>query len=337
MQPRPRRAGDLCPPVTAGPYRGDMETLYHHADLSLEVHPPLVAGPLLLFPVFSMAPPAPGYTCGPEAEAAGLFTVHERDGGAAVPELVVETTATLPLLLIEGETLLGVKQNRTLNVSVLCPPAQPTLLPVSCVEAGRWGTAQPTARSPRHAPSGLRKDKTRSVVNSLRTHGARFSDQGRVWAKVEEYSDRHAFASPTAALEDVSAAMAAELEAMVAGLRPEEGQQGVIVAAGGILSLDLFDKPATLAAYWDGLLAGYAFEAAGAPPAAVTLADAEAFAARVLAAATTAVPATGLGTEVHLGSDDVAGGALVWEGAVVHLAAFDDRTAPPARPIHRRR
>jgi hypothetical protein len=67
--------------------------------------------------------------------------------------------------------------------------------------------AQPMSRSPRHAPSGLRKDKTRSVVNSMRAHGARFSDQGQVWAKVEEYSDRHAFASPTAALEEVAAAV----------------------------------------------------------------------------------------------------------------------------------
>lgn len=315
-----------------------METLHHHAALTLEVRSPLVAGPLLLFPVFSVSPPAPGYTCGPEAEAAGLFTVHERDGGAAVPELVVETTAIVPLLLIEGETLLGAKQNRTLNVSVLCPPAQPTLLPVSCVEAGRWGAAQTMSRSPNLAPSGLRKDKTRSVVNSLRTSGARSSDQGQVWAKVEEYSDRHAFSSPTGALEDVAASVAAEVEAMVAALRPEEGQRGVIVAAGDrTLSLDLFDKASTLAAYWDGLLAGYAFEAAGAAPAALTLADAEAFATRVLAAQATAVAATGLGTEVHLGSGDVAGGALVWEGTVVHLAAFDDRTAPPVRPIYRRR
>ena len=29
-----------------------------------------------------------------------------------------------------------------------------------------------------------------------------------------------------------------------------------------------------------------------------------------------------LGTEVHFGDDAVTGGALVWDGAVVHLAAF---------------
>ena len=111
-----------------------------------------------------------------------------------------------------------------------------------------------------------------------------------MWAKVEEYSDRHACASPTAALEDVAAAVAFDLDAMLASVRPEEGQRGVIVAAGDrTLSLDLCDKASTLS------------------------------------------------TEVHLGSGDVAGGALVWEGAVVHLAAFDDRTTPPVRPIYRRR
>ena len=36
----------------------------------------------------------------------------------------------------------------------------------------------------------------------------------------------------------------------------------------------------------------------------------------------TEAAAVALGTEVHFGDDDVTGGALVWDGAVVHLAAF---------------
>ncbi|MGH9009248.1 MAG: ARPP-1 family domain-containing protein [Acidimicrobiia bacterium] len=139
---------------------------------------------------------------------------------------------------------------------------------------------------------------------------------------------RLAHHSPTAALEDVAEAAAPRVAALVAGLRPLEGQRGVlVVTAAGVVALDLFDKASTLAAYWDGLLAGYALDAVdgqAAPGSTFEEADARAFLDRILAtpATKTDADAVALGTEIHFGDDDVTGGALVWEGAVVHLAAF---------------
>ncbi len=83
-------------------------------------------------------------------------------------------------------------------------------------------------------------------------------------------------------------------------------------------------------------MAGYALDALGgrtatgagagadAPPQAVAFdADrARAFLDHVFAAPATEAAAVALGTELHFGDDDVTGGALIWEGAVVHLAAF---------------
>ncbi|MDQ6613327.1 MAG: hypothetical protein M3083_00795 [Actinomycetota bacterium] len=301
-----------------------MTTLNDYITLTVAVGPPVEAGPFRLFPLFSTAACAPAYLCGPEAEASDLLRVAEHDGGGSVPELIVTSTAALPLLLLEGETVLGAKQNRTLNVSVLCRPETPTILPVSCVEAGRWSTAQPVYRSSRHAPSGLRAAKTRSVVASVRTQSAKHSDQRLVWDTVNTYSERLMGApSPTAALEDVASTAATHIATIVDGLVPAEGQRGVIVAAGnGTICLDLFDKPSTLAAYWDGLLAGYTLDALGAQPPPFGREDAEALITAILAATATESPAVGLGTELHLGDDDLIGGALTWEGTVVHLAAF---------------
>lgn len=39
-------------------------------------------------------------------------------------------------------------------------------------------------------------------------------------------------------------------------------------------------------------------------------------------AAATEADAVGLGRELHLGDETITGGALVWDDAVVHLAAF---------------
>ena len=315
-----------------------MTTLHDTIELAVEVGPPVAAGPLRLFPLFVTGPSAPDYVPGPEAGSTGAISVDERGDGAEVPELVLTSATGLPLLLLEGETILGVKQNRTLNVSVLCLPQTPTVIPVSCVEAGRWGAPQAVSHSPRLSPSGLRAAKTRSVVNSVRTRASKRSDQHLVWDTVNAYASKLAHHSPTAALEDVADAAAPDVAAMVEGLRPVEGQRGVLaVTAGGAVVLDLFDKPSTLAVYWDGLLAGYAFDAlggrgghtagredGGAGPRTFAATDARAFLDRVLGSPATEATAVALGTEVHFGDDDVTGGALVWDAP--------SSTSPPSEP-----
>ena len=65
------------------------------------------------------------------------------DFGSAVGSLVATfSLAFNPLdtsvLLYDGEELLGAKQNRILNVTVLAAARSETRIPVSCVEQGRW-------------------------------------------------------------------------------------------------------------------------------------------------------------------------------------------------------
>ena len=301
-------------PVTAASYRSDME-------LQLTLDQPQVAGPLTLFPVYSDAPAAPDYLPGPRA--VDLLEVSEREDGAAVPELLVRNLAGCPVLLVEGETLVGAKQNRTLNVSVLVAPHGKTVIPVSCVEAGRWNTPRSAKRSPRHAPSALRSFKTESVNRSVESGAGRRSDQGEVWAAVADYATHFAVASPTAALEDVHDSIHADVERLARDLTPAEGQRGVLMAVGStVRSLDLFDKADTLAAYWDSLVRGYAMDALGQPPATATLADGNAFAAVLSEARWSESPGAGLGRELHLTSSDVVATGLHWAGAICHLAAF---------------
>ena len=57
---------------------------------------------------------------------------------AEVPTLVAYNPTLSPVLLMEGETVTGGRQNRVLNVSVLIPAGATIDIPVSCVEQGRW-------------------------------------------------------------------------------------------------------------------------------------------------------------------------------------------------------
>ncbi|HME96267.1 MAG TPA: DUF6569 family protein [Methylomirabilota bacterium] len=65
--------------------------------------------------------------------------VTEVSEAGTVAFLKVANDADQPLLLLDGEELIGAKQNRILNTTVLVAAHTEVTIPVSCVEQGRWG------------------------------------------------------------------------------------------------------------------------------------------------------------------------------------------------------
>src|SRR2546427_144353 len=107
-----------------------------YLEAPLRIGDPGVAGPLAVFPLFG---PEPRLAYRSFAQAAPLgAAVTEMLGGASVNDLVVSNPTDLPVLLYEGEEVLGAQQNRTFDVSVLVPAGAKLTVPVSCVEHGRW-------------------------------------------------------------------------------------------------------------------------------------------------------------------------------------------------------
>ena len=114
-----------------------MPTLAPHLAAQITVAEPTVVGPLAVFPLIADRSPSVRYVSFAEAVQRGA-TVKELGGGASVNDLVVHNPLDLPVLLYEGEEVLGAQQNRTFDASVLVAAASSLQVPVSCVEAGRW-------------------------------------------------------------------------------------------------------------------------------------------------------------------------------------------------------
>ena len=136
-----------------------------------------------------------------DALARGWVTVTEVGEGGHVPELKVVNRGDVAVLLLDGEELVGAKQNRVLNLTILVPPS--TRPPSRCRVSSRAGgdmsrtsSARPTARS---LPRGERRRCTRSTI-SLEAHGTRRSDQQAVWSAIAEKSARLGAESDTAAM-----------------------------------------------------------------------------------------------------------------------------------------
>ncbi len=71
-------------------------------------------------------------------ETLSCVVVTEISQSGSVPELQVENKLDVRVFLMDGQELVGAKQNRILNTDVLVPASSTLKIPVSCVEQGRW-------------------------------------------------------------------------------------------------------------------------------------------------------------------------------------------------------
>lgn len=294
----------------------------------VEVERPVSHSPLHLFPLVGGTTSAEdGVTLLDEALGGGTLWVEELDKGGSIPELRVVNAGTGPVLILEGDELIGVKQNRTVNSTVLVATESELILPVSCIERGRW-SRRSRAFSYSHATPhlSLRHLKSRSVHESLRRGRGHRSDQAAVWAEVSRIAYLHNSPSPTDALQDTRAGLSGSLAAFKAlcAKIPHE-TRGVVVAIGGQpVALEVLAGPRSFAKVFPKLLTGYALEALehernGAAPGSSTV---EKFMSGVSETRRELHPAVGEGTDVRFETEELSGYALVADGGVLHAVAF---------------
>jgi hypothetical protein len=78
---------------------------------------------------------------------------------AAVPTLQLINKGELPVLILDGEEMVGGRQNRVVNTTLLVPARSAFDLPVSCVEHGRWHELRPMFDAGETAYPRLRSQK----------------------------------------------------------------------------------------------------------------------------------------------------------------------------------
>lgn len=218
---------------------------------------------LAVFPLFAEPSRGVDYDLSDEALNRGTVTVEEVSEAGSVPDLSVENKGDLRVLFLEGEELIGAKQNRILNTSVLIAAHTKSKIPVSCVEAGRWGyKSRHFGSGGTHSPSMLRRVLKASVSKSVKAKRGHRSDQGEVWEEVARQQRALGAFSGTGAMSDTFEAHRKRLDEFREKLHYVEGAVGAAVAVGGkLVAIDLFDKPATCGRVWNRLLSGAVLDA----------------------------------------------------------------------------
>jgi hypothetical protein len=258
--------------------------------------------------------------------------VTEISDDGSVRELRLLNSGARPVLLIDGEELVGAKQNRVLNVTVLAPPARETLIPVSCVEQGRWGYRSDRFSAGKQALFSQARARKSFRMSDFKEGGfADRADQHAIWGDVSSKLRALKSSSATSAMSDGFADREADLAAFEERFRVLPNQVGAIFVLNGRgAGIEVVSRPEAFAGVFFKILRSYAIDALEAPAwgdASAAGAVAADFMAALSASLASQTAGVGLGEALTLRGDGLSGSALTHQGELIHMAAFEEALA----------
>lgn len=188
--------------------------------------------------------------------------ITEVNKAGSVNEIILENTSDKFIFMMDGDVLEGAKQNRVVNSSVLVAPHSKIILPVSCVEQGRWsfksehfGTAEYIA------PTELRAKKAKRVRDSLRSTREFASNQSEVWDDVRFFSNKFSVNSPTQNLSDIFQKKSHNIDEFVKQFKINPDSNGIaIFLRNDLHSIDIFHSGNIYRTYFKKILKGAALD-----------------------------------------------------------------------------
>jgi hypothetical protein len=294
---------------------------------AVSVRQPIVHERMTLFPAYTDRPAAPfEYVTLAEALKNGWVTITEKPQ-ASVPELLLVNTGDKPVLLLDGEEVVGGRQNRVLNICTLVNPRSEVLLPVSCVELGRWHDVSAHFAVGEMSSHQLKREMHEQVNFAMAAQGRASANQEAVWERIGGHNERAARPSPTQAMHDIYADRDDALVGYERAFAYPEGAVGMVVAIGGNMAgAELFDRPVGARANWRRLVRSFAFDAIEATPGAPVTADRpRRMLERVQSAVITAYPSPARGENLRVSGNGLIGSALMCDGWVVYASLFRRR------------
>lgn len=264
-----------------------------------------------------------------EAMELDLLKITEVDDSGHVPELKVINEAEIPVLILDGEELVGAKQNRIVNTSILLKEKSETIIPVSCVEEGRWSYKSDHFQdSDAIASYRVRNVKSASVSRSIERNGHYSSDQSAVWDEVHQLSSKMEVCSPTGAMRDVYEAKNKDLNDYINAFERVQDQKGLIVLIKGeIMGFDIVSRKSAYMDLHKKLIKSYALDALiQAEDKQIkdvdTLKSARKFIKDIMKCNESKHSSVGYGWDYRFASDSYVGSALLFKDQVIHASFF---------------
>src|SRR5262249_46640742 len=160
------------------------------------------AAGLQVFGLWHDLQPSLGYLTLDDALELQALKVTEVSDGGNVPTLKVINTSGARVFLMAGEKQGGAKPNRGLNTRPTVAAETAIVVPVSCVEQGRWAYRRPDfGSSGTSSHARLRAQMNRQANAGYASFGFAACHQREIWNEVSEKLTRMGSHSDSSALE----------------------------------------------------------------------------------------------------------------------------------------
>jgi hypothetical protein len=272
-----------------------------------------------------------------EALDMNLLKITEVNDSGSVPELKAVNKSELPVLILDGEELIGAKQNRVLNTTVLLKGGSETVIPVSCTEEGRWSYNSREFYDEGSVIShSMRDSKRRSVSDSVRRMNSYSSDQSSIWNEIRGSIHRENLSSPTNAHRDIYDSKLQDITEYLDAFTSQEGQVGILVCINGkIKGIDTVSSPVAYRSLHDKLLKSYAIEAVlgenseknSTPKNSNLEKKSKQFIKQISESNESKYKSIGHGWDHRFESDSVLGSALICQSEVIHASFFKNEVS----------
>jgi hypothetical protein len=292
---------------------------------------------MTLFPLLASDAGEPDYLTLEEALGQGVVEITEVSRGGSVPDLKLINKSTGALLVVDGEELFGAKHNRIVNATFLIAGQIEIIIPVCCVEQGRWSyRSRKFASGEKVMPPSMRVKNQRAVAMNLKGGVGYRSDQGMIWDELAMKSERMVAHSATGAMADLFEGQKDRLGEYLKAFRLVDCQIGAAFAISGrVVGLECFGHQQTFSKFFPKLVQSYALDAldwlAETGKTQVSVESVRHFLEGVQKAPGKSHPSLGLGENVRFEDAFVTGAALVHEGKALHLSAFSHKCATRLR------
>ena len=282
---------------------------------------------MAVIPIFSNTDTGPQYLTLKEAMDMGVLTITEVGASGSVPELKAINKGKEPVLILDGEEIIGAKQHRVLNTTVLMKEEYETIIPVSCTEQGSWHyTSNKFSDSDMVTAHRVRLNKNISVHRSLEHERVYRSDQSRVWSTIGEYHKAAGVKSSTGAMRDVFEHKASSLNDYLKSFKFSSGQNGIFVfLQGNVIGFDYISLSSAYETLHLKLLKSYAMDAvlgSDGKDYSVSEEHAKDLIDKLNNSNVKTFDSVGYGKDFRFEGKSVIGSSLVWQDNVIHMACF---------------
>jgi len=128
-----------------------------------------------------------------------LVQINEVDFNGSVGHVEVSNQSDHFLYILDGEAISGAKQNRIAERSIVIAPHSEAILPVNCVEKGRWNYNSDKFKKSDFVLHPKARDRKAELLKEKQNHRI----QNAVWENIDELSEKHQVFSNTSDLGDI--------------------------------------------------------------------------------------------------------------------------------------